>query len=112
MCVVPLNTFPPSKPNLINSKIFKIDDKEKLGGKLSDDDKKTIETSVDQVISWLDANREATVEELEERKKDFEAKVQPIITKLYAAGGGPPPPGYDGGAGGPPPSGGEEKDEL
>uniref|UniRef100_A0A914KHZ5 Heat shock protein 70 n=1 Tax=Meloidogyne incognita TaxID=6306 RepID=A0A914KHZ5_MELIC len=89
-----------------------IDDKEKLGGKLSDDDKKTIETSVDQVISWLDANREATVEELEERKKDFEAKVQPIITKLYAAGGGPPPPGYDGGAGGPPPSGGEEKDEL
>uniref|UniRef100_A0A914LI39 Heat shock protein 70 n=3 Tax=Meloidogyne incognita group TaxID=654580 RepID=A0A914LI39_MELIC len=89
-----------------------IDDKEKLGGKLSDDDKKTIETSVDQVISWLDANREATVEELEARKKDFESKVQPIITKLYAAGGGPPPPGYDGGAGGPPPSGGEEKDEL
>nr|CAD2152567.1 unnamed protein product [Meloidogyne enterolobii] len=87
-----------------------IDDKEKLGGKLSDDDKKTIETSVDQVISWLDSNREATVEELEERKKDFESKVQPIITKLYAAGGGPPPPGYDGGAGGPP--GGEEKDEL
>jgi len=79
---------------------------------LSDDDKKTIETSVDQVISWLDANREATVEELEARKKDFESKVQPIITKLYAAGGGPPPPGYDGGAGGPPPSGGEEKDEL
>ncbi|CAK5089977.1 unnamed protein product [Meloidogyne enterolobii] len=88
-----------------------IDDKEKLGGKLSDDDKKTIETSVDQVISWLDANREATVEELEARKKEFESKVQPIITKLYAAGGGPPPPGYDGGAGGTPP-GGEEKDEL
>ncbi|CAK5090301.1 unnamed protein product [Meloidogyne enterolobii] len=87
-----------------------IDDKEKLGGKLSDDDKKTIETSVDQVISWLDSNREATVEELEARKKEFESKVQPIITKLYAAGGGPPPPGYDGGAGGPP--GGEEKDEL
>ncbi|KAL7074077.1 hypothetical protein ACQ4LE_006716 [Meloidogyne hapla] len=91
-----------------------IDDKEKLGGKLSDDEKKTIETAVDQVISWLDTNREATVEELEERKKDFESKVQPIITKLYAAGGGPggaPPPGYDGGAGGPPP-GGEDKDEL
>ncbi|CAK5090616.1 unnamed protein product [Meloidogyne enterolobii] len=87
-----------------------IDDKEKLGGKLSDDDKKTIETSVDQVISWLDSNREATVEELEARKKEFESKVQPIITKLYAAGGGPPPPGYDGGAGGTP--GGEEKDEL
>ena len=75
---------------------------------MSDEEKKTIETAVDQVISWLDTNREASVEELEERKKDFESKVQPIITKLYAAGGGPPPPpGYDGGAGT-----GEEKDEL
>ena len=56
--------FPLPYQILLISKIFKIDDKEKLGGKLSDDDKKTIETSVDQVISWLDANREATVEEL------------------------------------------------
>ncbi|KAF7634902.1 hypothetical protein Mgra_00005644 [Meloidogyne graminicola] len=86
-----------------------IEDKEKLGGKLSDDEKKTIEETVDNVISWLDANREASVEELQERKKDFDSKVQPIITKLYASAGGapPPPPGQE-----PPTGGEEEKDEL
>jgi heat shock protein 5 len=80
-----------------------IGDKEKLGGKLSDDEKTTIETAVDETISWLDANKEATSEELKERKKDLEGKVQPIISKLYA--GQAPPPGEE-----QPPT--EDKDEL
>lgn len=42
-----------------------IGDKEKLGGKLDDEDKKTIETAVDEAISWLDSNKEAGVEELQ-----------------------------------------------
>lgn len=33
-----------------------IGDKEKLGGKLSDEDKKTIEDAVDETISWLESN--------------------------------------------------------
>jgi len=78
-----------------------------LGGKLSDDDKKTIEDAVDEAISWLDCNKDASVDELKERKKDLESKVQPIISKLYA--GQAPPPGEDGGAG---PGPTEEKDEL
>uniref|UniRef100_A0A915EGX5 Uncharacterized protein n=1 Tax=Ditylenchus dipsaci TaxID=166011 RepID=A0A915EGX5_9BILA len=86
-----------------------IGDKEKLGGKLSDEDKTTIETSVDAAISWLDSNRDATVEELKERKKDLESKVQPIISKLYA--GQAPPPGGPEGAG-PEGGAGDEKDEL
>lgn len=79
-----------------------VGDKEKMGGKLSDDDKKTIETAVDEAISWLDSNRDASVDELKERKKDLESKVQPIVSKLQA-----PPPGSEGG-----PEGADEKDEL
>ncbi|ETN81425.1 heat shock cognate protein 1 [Necator americanus] len=82
-----------------------IGDNEKLGGKLDADDKKAIEEAVEETISWLESNREASVEELQERKKDLEGKVQPIISKLYKdAGGGA-------GAGDEVPTG-EEKDEL
>uniref|UniRef100_A0A0N5BU03 Endoplasmic reticulum chaperone BIP n=1 Tax=Strongyloides papillosus TaxID=174720 RepID=A0A0N5BU03_STREA len=68
-----------------------VGDSEKLGGKLSDDDKVTIETAVDQAINWLESNKEATVEELQQQKKDLEGTVQPIISKLYQ--------GAEGGAG-------------
>lgn len=91
----------------MNLKI-QIGDNEKLGGKLSPDDKKTIEDAVDGAISWLDSNKDASVEELKERKKDLESKVQPIISKLYA-GQAPPP---EGGAGAGGTGGAEEKDEL
>jgi hypothetical protein len=63
---------------------------------------------VDDSISWLDSNRDASVDELKERKKDLESKVQPIISKLYA--GQPPPPGEGGEDAGAGPT--EEKDEL
>ncbi|CAJ0563710.1 unnamed protein product, partial [Mesorhabditis spiculigera] len=65
-----------------------IGDKEKLGGKLDDDDKKTIETAVDEAISWLDDNKEAGVEELKEKKTELEGKVHPIVSKLYKDGEG------------------------
>ncbi|KAL3990083.1 Endoplasmic reticulum chaperone BiP [Acanthocheilonema viteae] len=80
-----------------------ISDKEKLGGKLDDSDKKTIETVVDDAISWLESHRDASVEELQEHKKELENKVQPIIGKLYKDQGAPPP--EDAGPG-------EDKDEL
>ncbi|KAK5973505.1 Endoplasmic reticulum chaperone BiP, partial [Trichostrongylus colubriformis] len=81
-----------------------IGDNEKLGGKLDADDKKTIETAVEETISWLESNREASVDDLKEHKKDLEGKVQPIISKLYKDAGGA------GGEGEAPPT--EEKDEL
>jgi len=84
-----------------------IGDKEKLGGKLSEDEKSTTEKAVTEKIEWLDANKEATAEELQTQKKELEAIVQPIVGKLYEGAGG--------GAGGPPPpAGGEDdgKDEL
>uniref|UniRef100_A0A0N4Z0J3 Endoplasmic reticulum chaperone BIP n=1 Tax=Parastrongyloides trichosuri TaxID=131310 RepID=A0A0N4Z0J3_PARTI len=69
-----------------------IGDTEKLGGKLSDEEKVTIETAVDQAINWLESNKDATAEELQQQKKDLEGTVQPIISKLYqGADGGTPP---------------------
>jgi heat shock protein 5 len=81
-----------------------IGDEEKLGGKLSEDEKKTIEEAVDETISWLESNKEASVDELKEHKKDLEGKVAPIISKLYA--GQTPPTGEDADAGS------DDKDEL
>ncbi|CAB3400370.1 unnamed protein product [Caenorhabditis bovis] len=82
-----------------------IEDKEKLGGKLDADDKKTIEEAVEEAISWLGSNAEASAEELKEQKKDLEGKVQPIISKLYKDAGGA---GGEAGAD----EGTDEKDEL
>ena len=73
-----------------------IADKEKLGGKLSDEDKDTIESAVTEQIEWLDANQDADAEDYQEHKKALEEIVQPIISKLYGdAGAGAPPPEED-----------------
>lgn len=68
-----------------------IGDKEKLGGKLSDDDKSKIEESVNEAIKWLESNAEsAEVSEIQAKKKELEEATQPIIAKLYASAGGQP----------------------
>jgi len=77
-----------------------LSDKEKLGGKLSEDDKETIEKAVEEQIKWLESNQAAETDELKEHKKQLEEIVTPIMTKLYGqggAGGAPPPPphGHD-----------------
>lgn len=66
-------------------------DKEKLGGKLNEDDKKTVEEAVEKAIKWLEANAEAEAEEIKEQKKELESVVHPIVSKMYQAAGGPPP---------------------
>merc|ERR1712219_72061 len=68
-----------------------INDKEKLGSKISDEDKETIETAVEAKISWLEENQEADGEDFKAQKKELEDAVQPIIAKLYQQGGAPPP---------------------
>jgi len=69
-------------------------DKEKLGGKLSDDEKQKIEEAVEEKIKWLDANVEAEPEDCRAQKKELEEVAQPIIAKLYQ--GQPPPPTGEG----------------
>ncbi|CAF3878111.1 unnamed protein product [Rotaria sp. Silwood2] len=65
-----------------------LSDKEKLGGKLSDSDKTSIESAVEEQIKWLESNPMAEVDELKEHKKQLEEVVTPIMTKLYGQGSG------------------------
>lgn len=71
-----------------------INDNDKLGSKLGDEDKEKIEESVNEKISWLEENQEADAEDFKAQKKELEDTVQPIIAKLYQQGGegGSPPP--------------------
>ena len=69
-------------------------DKEKLGGKIADDDKTTLEAAIETAIKWLDANAEAEPHEYKDTKKELEDVATPIISKLYQ--GQTPPPGSAG----------------
>jgi len=62
-----------------------VNDKEKLGGKLSEEDKEAITTACDDAISWLDSNQDAEAEAFQEKKKELEEVIHPITSK--AAGG-------------------------
>nr|BAK63666.1 78 kDa glucose-regulated protein precursor [Pan troglodytes] len=79
-----------------------IGDKEKLGGKLSSEDKETMEKAVEEKIEWLESHQDADIEDFKAKKKELEEIVQPIISKLYGSAG-PPPTGEEDTA---------EKDEL
>ncbi|CCM02108.1 uncharacterized protein FIBRA_04185 [Fibroporia radiculosa] len=63
-------------------------DQEGLGGKLSDEDKRTILDSVKETTEWIDDyGQSATAEELEEKLAEVQGVVNPITTKLYSGGG-------------------------
>jgi len=82
-----------------------INDKEKLGGKLSDDEKTTISDAIEEKIKWLESNGEAEVDDFKAQKKELEEVVHPIMSKFYQKDGA-------GGAGGEQQPEYEDKDEL
>lgn len=57
-----------------------------VASKISDEDKKSIETAVDEAMEWLDSNQLAEVDELEDKQKEIEQICSPIISKMYQAG--------------------------
>jgi L1 cell adhesion molecule like protein len=61
---------------------------EKIASKISEDDKRTIEGAVDEVIAWLDHNGSAEKEEYEEKQKDLEDKLNPIMMRRGSMPGG------------------------
>jgi L1 cell adhesion molecule like protein len=80
---------------------------EKIGDKLEAADKEKLTKAVDEAISWLDNNQEASKEEYESRQKELEEIANPIMMKLYQQAGGAPggapggfPGGFPGAAGG------------
>ena len=60
-----------------------IDDTEKLGSKLSDEDKEKLKDLIQEKSDWLDNHSEANTDEIKEQKEEFDKIVQPIMSKLY-----------------------------
>jgi heat shock protein 5 len=65
-----------------------VNDKEKLGGKLAEDEKEKITTAVEEKIKWLESHADADVDDFKEQKKSLEEIVHPIMSKFYQGAGG------------------------
>lgn len=83
-----------------------LDDKEKLGGKLSEEEKNKIEEAAQDAIKWIETNAQADASDMRAKKKEVEAIVNPIITKLYNKEGSKAPTSDDAS------KDSEERDEL
>ncbi|KAK0591454.1 hypothetical protein LWI29_002151 [Acer saccharum] len=60
---------------------------EKIGSKLTPDDKKKIEEAIEQAIQWLDGNQLAEADEFDDKMKELESIYNPIIAKMYQGAG-------------------------
>merc|ERR1711879_739383 len=58
---------------------------EKLQDKFEADDKSKIETAVQEALDWLDKNQLAEKDEFENKQKELEGIVNPIMMKVYQA---------------------------
>jgi len=67
-----------------------ISDEDKLGGKIGEEDKETLEKKIKEVLEWLDDNKEADKDAFDEKRKDLESVSNPIVSKLYQGAGGAP----------------------
>jgi heat shock protein 5 len=65
-----------------------VNDEEKAGDKISDEDKEGILEAVKATLEWLDENPDAEKEAYDEKKEELEGVANPIMTKLYADAGG------------------------
>merc|ERR1711998_719353 len=78
--------------NSLESYIYNVkntlNDESKIEGKLTDEDKETLEDTVKPTSEWIDENPSAEAEEYNDKQKEVEKVVNPIMSKLYAAGGG------------------------
>ncbi|KAI4518920.1 heat shock protein 70 [Schizophyllum commune Tattone D] len=60
-------------------------DQEGLGGKLSDDDKKSILATLKEATDWIDENgSEASTDDIEEKLAEIQTAINPITSKIYA----------------------------
>jgi len=60
-----------------------VEDPEKLGNKMDEDDKDKIKDAVKEAQDWLSSNPDADKEDFEQQKKDLEAICNPIVSKAY-----------------------------
>jgi len=60
-----------------------VNDKEKLGAKLSEAEKDEIITACDEVISWLETNQEADADGFTSKKEELTSVINPIVERVY-----------------------------
>ena len=72
-----------------------VDDEKQLKGKISSDQEETIKEKAKELLDWLDGNTNADKEDFEEKKKEAEDLLNPIIAEAYKKSGQAPPPGAD-----------------
>merc|ERR1719433_1929881 len=70
------------------SLLSQIDDDEKLGGKLSDEDKDTIKEACEEATAWVSENADAELEDYKEKLQELNEIVQPIVSEIYEGGEG------------------------
>jgi heat shock protein 5 len=80
---------------LYNIKNMLDDDEKGLGDKLGESDKKELEETIEEAIEWLEENTEAEKEDLDDKQKEVEKIVNPIMKELYQGAGMPGGPGGD-----------------
>merc|ERR1711977_407320 len=61
---------------------------EKLKEAFTDEDKTTIQSTADEGLQWLEGNQDAEADVIEGKKKELEAKFNPIMMRVYQAAGG------------------------
>merc|ERR1712091_706263 len=108
-------TITNDKGRLTKEEIEKmVNDAEKFKDAFTEDEKKTIEETSKEGLQWLEGNADADADAIEGKKKELEAKFNPIMMRVYQAtgaaggaggmpgmpGGGMPGGGMPGGAGG------------
>merc|ERR1712209_66361 len=62
---------------------------ENLKAKISEEEKKTINSKCDDALKWLESNQLGEVDEFQDKQKELEVVCNPIISKLYQQGGAP-----------------------
>lgn len=64
-----------------------VNDQEKVGGKISEEEKEEVVSACDEVISWLESNAEADTQAFNDKKEELEKVIHPIFEKLQQQGG-------------------------
>merc|ERR1719270_1002490 len=62
---------------------------DKLKGKISESDLKTISDKWEDTTKWLDQNQSAEVDEFKHKQSEIEGICNPIVSKLYQQGQAP-----------------------
>jgi len=64
------------------------DDEKGLADKLSPEDKKELQDTIDEILDWMDSHPEADKEDYDEKRKEVENVANPIMRKMYSGGKG------------------------